>query len=158
MTERVLHTFYVMLKEPKPPSSNHLYVRGMHGRMVLSKEGQAFKSALTAAVIAECSTLDWKRAVEDVYLRRASVRLYVGVHSTEFLNPAWKPGKKTKSGDWQSPYKKADGPNYSKAIEDGIADGTGIDDSAHFDSRIVKIPDSTSMVEVFYEIISQEDA
>ncbi len=155
MTERILHSFYAMLIEPAPPSSNHLYRRGFAGRMVLSKEGQAFKGALAAEVVRATSLLPWKDALEDVYHRAARVRVLTALHSEEVLNSSWKPGRKTKTGNIVSPFKKWDGPNYAKAIDDAIAEGTGIDDSAHFDSRILKVPDTSSYTEVWYEIYQE---
>ncbi len=151
----VLHSFYVVLMDPKPPSVNHMYRTGFRGKRVLTKKGIEFKSALTAVVVEEVMRRDWKRAVEDVYLRAAGVRVVMGFN-TPIYNSSWSPGTTLGNGELQSPYKKLDGPNYIKALEDAVVDGTGIDDSAHLLFTVEKIDSPTTFVEVGYEIISPE--
>ncbi len=150
----VLHSFHVVLTEPAPPSVNHLYTNGYGGKRVLSREGQAFKSALTQAVVSACAEqTPWLRAIDAVYNESAWVRLTIGLH-TALYNASWKPGGLTKSGARQSPYKTLDGPNYLKAIEDAIKDGTGIDDAAHLSVTIEKLDAPGRWVEVAYEVLS----
>jgi Holliday junction resolvase RusA-like endonuclease len=148
----VLHSIFVTLSDPRPPSNNRLYRNGPHGRKVLSKEGAAFKAAMTAAVVRECMVLPWKQAVEAVYCEAAWVRLTIGLH-VDLYNASWVPGALTPSGDLQSPYKKLDGSNYIKVIEDAVSDGTGIDDSANLSTTVEKI-DGETYVEVAFEILS----
>lgn len=154
MTEQVLHTLYLVITEPAPPSVNHLYRTGMHGKRVLTKEGAAFKAALQLAVVGECMTLPWKEAVDAVYNDVAWIRLSIGLYLPVF-NRTWKPGKRTAKGDLSLPYKKLDATNYIKAIEDAIASGTGIDDCAHLTVSITKHHSEIPAVEVAYEVISQ---
>ncbi len=151
---RVLHWFYVTMSEPKPPTVNHLYRNGYRGQRVLTKEGEAFKAALTRVVVEECMTLPWKAAFDAVYLEGAGVRLTIGIHASIF-NAAWRPGGLTAKGNLQCPYKKMDASNYVKAIEDAVVQGTGIDDSCHIESTIKKLNDDTPSVEVSYEILSR---
>ena len=109
---------------------NNLYTTGFRGKRVLSKQGIAFKSALTAAVAEECMRRRWKLAVDEIYARSGHVEVHISVHKKIF-NESWKPKGKTKKGARQSPYKKLDATSYIKAIELAVVDGTGIDDSAH---------------------------
>lgn len=152
MTE-VLHSFYVALWEPRPPSVNNMYRTGFRGRRVLSKAGQEFKSAMTAAVVAEVMAMPWKRAIDAVYFQGAGVRCVLGLNLPIFNN-SWKPGGITEKGNLQSPYKKLDGTSYIKALEDAVVDGTGIDDSCHLSFTVEKIDSSTPFVEIAYEVIS----
>jgi hypothetical protein len=154
---QILHSFFVSMSDPKPPSVNRLYTTGYRGRKILSKEGEAYKAALTACVVAECMVLPWKSAIDAVYREVAWVNVVIGVH-TSIFNKSWKPGGLTESGALQSPYKKMDGSNYIKVVEDAIADATGIDDSAHLFVGIAKLDDAFPRVEVGYEILSREKA
>lgn len=155
MKGTVVYSFYVTLSEPAPPSVNHLYRNGYRGKRVLTKEGEAFKAALTMAVVNECMTLPWKAAVEEVYERAAGVRLTIGLH-TKLYNAAWQPKGKTRKGSRQCPYKTLDGTNYIKVIEDGVVQGTGIDDACHVSVTIEKIDSTQPLVEVAYEILSRK--
>lgn len=149
----ILHSFYVTLYEPRPPSVNNMYRNGFRGKRVLSKAGQEFKSAMTAAVVAEIMTLNWKRAIEDVYLRAAGVRAVLGLN-LPIYNNSWRPGGRTEKGNLQSPYKKLDVTSYIKALEDAVVEGTGIDDSCHLSFTGEKIDSQVPFVEIAYEIIS----
>lgn len=150
-SELVVASFYVAMSEPEAPSINALYSTGRHGQRFLTKAGAAFKSALTRAVAEEVIALSWNTAVDAVYKERAYIRLCLCLH-VDLYNHSWKPGGRTKGGDLQSPFKSIDGPNYSKAIEDAIADGTGIDDSAHMEVTVRKI-NGPKHIEIFYEVL-----
>lgn len=152
MTTRPVHSLYIALADPRPPSVNHLYVNGFRGRRVLSKEGHAFKAALTQAVAAECMARPWKEAIDTIYRDAGRVRLTIGLH-LPILNKSWKPGGVTEKGAPQSPYKKLDGTNYIKAIEDAAVAGTGIDDSAYLSVTVEKIHDEHQFIELVYEVL-----
>lgn len=147
----VLFSFVVTLRDPVPPSVNKMYASGRGGQRFLTKEGAAFKGAMTRAVVTQIAVQPWAQAVDAVYLHKATVHIAISLHMTVF-NASWKPGSKTKSGAMQSPYKKQDVLNYGKVVEDAVADGTGIDDSAHFDVHLIKVP-GPPLVEVFYEVV-----
>ncbi len=151
----VLHSLYITLDDPKPPSVNRLYRNGPHGQKILSKEGEVFKAAMTRLVAQECMKTNWKEAVDAVYCKQAWIRLHIVLH-LQMLNKSWKPGGMTKKGNPQSPYKKVDGTNYIKCIEDAVVDGTGIDDAAHLQTTVVKTHDDEAFVEIFYDINCKE--
>lgn len=148
----VLHSFYVVLTDPAPPSVNHMYFTNRYGQRVLTKEGVRFKSAMTSAVVEQCMFLPWKRAVDAVYDERATVCLVIVVHGP-ILNGSWKPKSQTEKGNRRSPYKKKDATSYIKVVEDAVAEGTGIDDSANMDVRTLKWPGPYPYIEVFYEVL-----
>lgn len=150
-----LHSFYVELYEPTPPSVNHLYTSGFKGRRVLSKEGLAFKDALIRTVAEECMAMSWQDAIKAVYEQGAWVRLTIGFHLPLF-NKSWKPGGRTEKGELQSPYKKIDGSNYIKAIEDAVSKAIGIDDSANLTTTIHKIHSDVKFVNVACEVFAKE--
>lgn len=155
MTTEALFSFHAVLMSPAPPSVNHLYRTGYRGSRVLTKEGEHFKAALQQVVVEECMALPWKMAIDAVYLEAAWVRLTIGFN-TQILNGSWKPGRRTEKGNPQSPYKRLDASNYIKVIEDAIAKGTGIDDSVHLHVSIVKLPSSSTHLEVAYEVLPKE--
>jgi hypothetical protein len=124
----------------------------------LTKQGKAFKSQLTAAVLRETQNLPWKNAIHAVYWKKCTIKLTVFVYSTRFWNLSWKPGrttigKKTGRESMQSPYQKVDVTNFGKIIEDGIAAGTGIDDMHHHDVRYVLRPGTSPRVSIFYRVV-----
>lgn len=147
---KALFQFYTVISERVPLSINECYST-FRNRRVLTKAGEAFKSSVTAAVSRECIALPWAKAVDAVYLDMAWARLTVVLYGP-WMNASWKPGAKTKSNKLQSPYQKKDATNYIKLIEDAVADGTGIDDSANFDNYIGKRPSDTTYVELVYEV------
>jgi Holliday junction resolvase RusA-like endonuclease len=156
MAEEVLYSFHLELADPRPPSVNRLYRNGYRGRKVLSKQGEAFKAALSARVVEEIMTLPWKQAIEAVYQERAEVRLSIALHMPLY-NRSWKPGRATAKGDLSCPYKKLDGSNYIKIVEDAIVAGTGIDDSAHTWVTVVKVDNEVPHIEVAYEILKSAE-
>lgn len=147
-------SFYVSISDPAPPSINKMYSTGRHGQRFLTKEGAKFKAALTQLVAQEIAPLNWKDAIEEVYMRRGFIRAAVGVH-TKLFNDSWKPGAKTKGGDMQSPYQKIDDLNYSKIVMDAVAEATGIDDSCNLTTTSNKL-DGKKLIEVFYEVMRRD--
>lgn len=142
-------SFYISLTDPIPPSVNAMYTT-FRGKRVLKKEGVSFKAALTRLVASECAAQPWQTVIDAVYTERAWVRCYIAF-TWDWLNASWKPGRKTEKGELKSPYKKKDASNYVKVIEDAVVAGTGIDDAAHFDSRIFKHV-GEPLIEVVYEV------
>lgn len=151
---QVTHGFYVSMDEPTPVSSNNLYAT-FHGKRVMTKEGRAFKDALTAVVAERIALLPWKDAVDAVYVRGGYARLSIALH-LPLRNASWKPGAHTKGGGLQSPYKKKDGTSYVKAIEDAVAEATGIDDSCQMRTTVEKVHSDVPFIEVSYEIVEGE--
>lgn len=145
-----LFQIYAVVSERVPLSINACYTT-FRNRRILTKAGEAFKSSVTAAVSRECIAQPWAKAVEAVYLHQGWAKLTVVLHGS-WMNASWKPGRKTDSGKLQSPYQKKDATNFIKLIEDAVADGTGIDDSANFDNYIGKRQNDQTYVELVYEV------
>ena len=150
----ITHGFYVSMNEPIPVSSNNLYatVRGMR---VMTREGRAFKDALSAIVAEHIAALSWKDAIDAVYVRGGHARLYVSLH-LPIRNKSYKAGAQTKKGGLQSPYKKKDASSYLKAIEDAVAEATGIDDSCQMRTAVEKSHSDKPWIEISYEIMEGE--
>lgn len=145
-----------VLRDPAPPSINHLYYNGPHGR-VLSSEGRKFKDAMKDAVAQATLTLNWKSVIEEIYGRRGYVVLAIRMYRDRLYNGSWKPNSKTGSGNPRSPYQTLDATNYAKVIEDAVVLGTGIDDSAHLEVTIGKGEDQKDpRVEIDYYVYSRE--
>lgn len=150
-------SFRAVLRDPAPPSINHLYFNGPHGR-VLTKEGRAFKDAMKDAVAQAIAKLKWKTAIDEVYGRKGYVVLVIRLYRDQLYNGSWKPHSKTDSGNPRSPYQRVDATNYAKVIEDAVVLGTGIDDSAHLEVTACKGHDPTDpRVEVDYYVYSRPD-
>lgn len=143
-----LARLHIVLDDPPPVSVNKLY----SGReRFLTKAGRRFKDALTEAVARAVTVLDgvetdlgsWKAVVDAVYEQGAHCHLLIRIHFPKLHNRSWKWGGsytdpkpnpktgKTPPRKRRSPYQKKDGSNYIKLIEDAVASGTGIDDSAN---------------------------
>ena len=152
---KVICGFRLEFREVEAPSVNKLYAAGPHGRRILSREGRIFKSALTEAVLATTQHLPWHRAVDAVYQEQAWTRLEVVIHAPIY-NGSWKAGGRTEKSNLQSPYKKMDGSNLMKAIEDAVSDGTGIDDSANLAATVRKVHDPMKYIEITYEVLAKE--
>lgn len=155
----VVAQFKVTLEDPAPPSVNEMYSTGHGGKRFLTKAGEKFKSALSAAVVGVTSMMDWKAAVDEVYTHRGYAGISIGVYFEEIYNPAWKPGGITKpspkfpKGNLQLPYQKKDAGSYDKIIQDAVAIGTGIDDAVTLWSSIYKARDAKRpRVEIHYLI------
>lgn len=145
--------FWVVMRDPRPISINKAY-SGM-GNRFLTKEGRHFEDKLKAATAAALDTqpIMWKHVVDNVYKHGGSIDLTIWLYLDDLRNEAWsvggsmtvpkkpKPGKKAAKPQPRSPYKKKDGSNYIKLIEDAIVQGTGIDDSAHLDVAVKKRED-----------------
>lgn len=142
------------------PSINHLYSRTAF-RVFLSKKGRKFKALLTSAVVRATQTLPWQEAVDEVYKRRGTVKLTVIIYTPRFWNKSWKPGavltaKTSGKKSLQSPYQKIDVSNFSKIIEDGVADGTGIDDRHHHDVRYKLREGDKPRISIIYRVLPYE--
>lgn len=155
----LLSSFKVVLRDPKPPSVNAMYSTGRGGARFLTKEGKAFKDALKSAVSRQVASLNWKEAVDEVYLRRGQVHLNITVYIERLYNGSWSPGGRTKptqnspKGNLRSPYQKVDAGSYDKIIQDAVALGTGIDDSAHLNYAVSKAEDPDDpRIEVMYYV------
>jgi hypothetical protein len=145
-------SFRVVLRDPPPPSINHMYFNGSHGR-VLTKEGRAFKDALKDAVVQAIAHKPWKEAVDEIYERGGYVVMTMQIYRGDMYNKSWRPGSKTPSGALRSPYQKLDATNYAKIIEDAVVLGTGIDDSAHLEVTVGKSHDPADpRIEVYYYV------
>jgi hypothetical protein len=157
----ILHSFTVVLRSPRPPSVNALYSTGHGGARFLTAAGRAFKDALKDAVLRQTSLLPWSEAVDQVYVNKAQVELDVRLYLSAVYNKSWKPGGRTKptegapNGNRQSPYKKVDAGSYDKVIQDAVALGTGIDDSAHMYYSVTKLEDREDpRIEVDYRVMN----
>jgi len=134
-----LFSFTAELSDPAPISVNEMYSTGNGGRRFLTSAGRHYKDRMKEVVSEATMSLRWKDAVDAVYKGGAWVSLSVVLEVDRLANGSWKPGGgKTTSGDLRSPYRKMDGSNYIKIVEDAVVLGTGIDDSAHLDVRVRK--------------------
>lgn len=127
-----------VMESPAPVSVNHLYAN-FRGKKVLTKAGRAYRDGLTA-VIAR-SSLEWKRAVDEVYQRGAGATLIIGLYFETLANASWKPGGRTASGALQEPRKTQDSANYIKIAEDAVVRGSGIDDCNNILHLVYKAED-----------------
>lgn len=141
-----------VMTDPQPVSINHLYTNGMHGQRVLTSPGRAYKSNLSA-VVARAS-LEWKRATDLVYQEGAGATLLVALYFEELNNKSWSPGGRTKGGNLKQPRLSKDATNYLKLIEDGVKDGSGIDDCNNMSTLIVKAEDKANpRTELVYIVV-----
>ncbi len=130
----IVAQFEAVVRDPAPVSGNKLYGTARGGRRYLTSEGKAYKAAVKTAVsdaILLCGVV-WKIAVDSVYKNGGQGCLEITVWFPELYNPTWTPGGgKTSTGNSRSPFTKKDVSNYVKITEDGVVEGTGIDDSAN---------------------------
>lgn len=145
--------FWTVMRDPRPISINKAY-SGI-GNRFLTKDGRHFEDRLKAATAAAITQLPfmWKHVVDSVYKHGGSIDLTIWLYLDDLRNDAWtvggsmtvpkkpKEGKKAAKPQPRSPYKKKDGSNYIKLIEDAVVAGTGIDDSAHLDVAVKKRED-----------------
>lgn len=146
---RLLTEFWVVLRDPRPISINKAY-SGL--KRFLTKDGRHFEDRLKAATATALSVhpISWNHVVDAVYKNGGHVDLTIWLYLDDLKNESWKvgggmtvPRKGAKSKPQpQSPYKKKDGSNYIKLIEDAVVKGTGIDDSAHLDVAVKKREDA----------------
>lgn len=99
-----------------PPSSNHAYAHRGRQRF-LTKEGKKYKNETTAF-------LSQKYRTElMLFKKNAGFQLHFRFW-TNLVNKNWRPGGKV-----ENRYKKFDGANLTKLLEDVLADVGGYDDS-----------------------------
>lgn len=136
------HVFIIgsVLEYPQPVSVNELYYAGFHGKQTLTTKGEAYKDALSAVVAR--SSFEWKRAHEMVYHEGVGATLLVVLYFESLKNKSWTPGGTTKKGSPQQPLLIKDASNYIKVIEDGVSDGTGINDCNNTAVLIAKEEDA----------------
>lgn len=109
-----------------PPSSNHAY--GQRGKKrFLTKEGQKYKNETTAHLVTKF------RKELMIFTLDCRVQLHFRFW-TNIYNQNWKPGGKVKSR-----YKKFDGANLTKLLEDCLCDVGGYDDSQTMTSTWQKL-------------------
>jgi Holliday junction resolvase RusA-like endonuclease len=143
--------YFEVTTELAPVSVNKLYFsHGQH--RVLSAAGKTFKDMLAMAVAD--AVIRWcGRSIDTlVSMEGGRAELTILVYMAA-LRP--KKRVKTKTGA-ASPYKKVDVTNYVKLIEDAVAQGTGIDDSANLDIHVHKAEDPENpRVCISYAIYSE---
>jgi hypothetical protein len=146
---RFLTEFWVVLRDPRPISINKAY-SGL--KRFLTKDGKHFEDRLKAATALALSVhpIAWNHVVDAVYKNGGHIDLTIWLYLDDLKNEAWtfgggmtvpKKNAKSKKPQLRSPYKKKDGSNYIKLIEDAVVKGTGIDDSAHLDVAVKKRED-----------------
>ena len=151
---------HVVLRNPKPVSVNRMYTPGRNGRKFLSAEGKHFKDSLKKVIARKLleSEYLWTETQDLVYRSGYCTRLRIDLFLETVTNNSWKPGGGTTSkGAPRSPFKRIDGSNYAKIIEDAVSEGTGIDDSCNMTVTIHKAecPDDPR-VEVTFEVVPYE--
>jgi hypothetical protein len=121
-----------------PESVNHMYVLSKWGTLTLKATGRAFKAQIVG-VLAPV-VLQVGPVISRLYKDGGHTELTIALRLPNLMNGSWKKGtlKTTPKGRFVSPYKKLDGSNYIKLIEDAVADATGIDDSMNVDTRVIK--------------------
>lgn len=139
LTHEQVHVVSAVMEYPQPVSVNELYTTGMHGQKVLTAAGRAYKDGLSSAVAR--SSFEWKRAIEMVYQGGAGATLLVNLYFEQFWNQSWTPGGVTKKGNLQQPRLVKDASNYIKIVEDGVAEGTGINDCNNTNILVSKYED-----------------
>jgi hypothetical protein len=156
-----LAEFKATVRDPRPVSANKLY----SGReRFLTKAGERYRDAVAAKVVEATTAMDWAAAIGFVYKSGAWAEVEISLFLPKVYNASWKVGgsvttpRKRPDGSRpkpqpRSPYQKVDASNYVKLTEDGVARGTGIDDSAHLFVSVRKEEDrSDPRVEVRYGI------
>lgn len=146
--KQLITEFWAVLRDPRPISINKAY-SGL--KRFLTREGKHFEDRLKMATARALAIhpLAWNDVVGAVYKQGGSVDLTIWLYLDDLRNESWKVGggmTKPKKGakskpEPQSPYKKKDGSNYIKLIEDAVVKGTGIDDSAHLEVAVKKRED-----------------
>jgi Holliday junction resolvase RusA-like endonuclease len=141
--------------DPQPISVNKLYASN-GSRRFLTKKGKHYKDCLTREVAQATLPLPWKVIVDAVYKQGAWVRLEIELYLSRVHNGSWRVGGnmiKGKNPRPRSPYQRVDATNYVKLIEDAVAAGTGIDDSAHLEVEVRKLEDKKKpRVVVTYQV------
>lgn len=127
-----------VMEEPQPVSVNELYST-YRGKKVLTTAGRAYRDGI-AQVVAR-SSMEWKRAHDLVYQKGGGATLLVALYFKSLTNKSWKPGGKTKKGLLSEPRQVQDASNYIKIIEDGVAQGCGINDCNNISVLATKAED-----------------
>lgn len=127
-----------VMTNPAPVSVNELYTT-FRGKKNLTAKGKAYRDGL-AQVVARSST-EWKRAHDMVYQNGGGATLLVALYFETLKNKSWKPGGKTEKGLLSEPRKVQDASNYIKIIEDGVAQGCGINDCNNISVLVTKAED-----------------
>lgn len=128
------------------------------GKRTLSAAGKALKAKIQMATAQATMKLleeglEWRTALLAIYSEGYHVVVLIDLYWTQLHNNSWKlGGSKTAKGAHRSPYQKKDGTNYIKLIEDGVADATGIDDSAHLLVAVMKHASAEERVAITYRI------
>lgn len=161
MDDGILLAELIVEVRERPVSINDAYTT-FRGRRLLTKEGKRFESLVSAAVSEAIGRhdLNWKDVVGAVYKHGGSVRLLIELYLDDLMNGAWtvgggmtRGGKKARTAPKpRSPYRKVDGSNYIKLLEDGVVNGTGIDDSCHLETNIRKIQSADPRVRIIYRV------
>lgn len=139
MTKDKVHVVSAVMEYPQPVSVNELYTNGKYGQKVLTSAGRAYKDGLCAAV--SRSSFEWKRGIDMVYQEGAGATLLVVLYFEQLWNKSWKPGSVTESGSPKQPRTVKDASNYIKIVEDGVAEGTGINDCNNINILVSKVED-----------------
>jgi len=100
-----------------PPSSNHAYFNLPHGGRKLTKEGEKYKNE-TIAHLAQTYRQELK-----LFKLNIGYQIFFRFTCEMIQNKLWKPGGKVNR------YKKFDGGNLTKLLEDCLKSVGGIDDS-----------------------------
>ncbi len=127
-----------VMEEPQPISVNELYTV-FHGKKNLNAKGKAYRDGISQVVAR--SSMDWKRAHDMVYQGGGGATLLVALYFKSLRNGSWKPGGKTEKGLLSEPRKVQDASNYIKIVEDGVAQGCGINDCNNISVLVTKAED-----------------
>lgn len=149
----ILAEWGLVFDELAPISINKAYTNGPYGRRILTTEGRAFKAALVSA-IARQLPLDWGHCVDAYYNTPGRITLDVGLFLPDLRTKSWRPGaisKKTKNRI--SPYKKIDGTNFVKLIQDAVVTATGIDDCGHLQCTVTMEEGAPGFVSLHFKMV-----
>lgn len=120
-----------------PQSVNHMYVVNKWGALTLKAAGRKFKDKILTVL--GPLAFEWGKVGTRIYSEGGHAELSIELCLPELVNKSWKPGGRlTPKGKLVSPYKKLDGSNYIKCIEDAVAQATGIDDSLSLQVQVRK--------------------
>lgn len=133
-----------------------MYGHGPHGQVFLKKAGKAFKDRAMSAVAESVMSSAWGRTSEQIYALGGWAVLWIELRLPGLRNKSWTRGaiSYTPGGSPRSPYKRLDGSNYIKLLEDAVAQGTGIDDSLSLSTQVSKDFDwlGDPEVEIVYQV------
>jgi hypothetical protein len=131
-----------------PPSSNNIYFNLPGGGRALKSNGKKYKN--------EAQTLLASRYPKELakFVPNCPYVVLLRLHflESELSNPRW--GKTPKG----TRYKKTDGTNRIKIIEDVLKDVTGVDDSCTMVFIVQKVPSKRERTELFVWNTDQEES